>query len=208
MKRYCINKHNGWNWSSAAIAANNNSKRLTDMPKFYGNANSSRGVSKPPQSEPGTTPWNAQSSVTCCIQKPMGSCQQPWRKPRQPLTIGRVIRSYSYRSLTLREQPSSTASHFRIWNKDRWRRCETSGQRFRFTERIKDTIDPAHIKTLEQQAFPAADWDDVIKECRQAKAAVQDFYIKMLFFARLYREVWLKVMEAAPVLTMDSWTSM
>ena len=57
---------------------------------------------------------------------------------------------------------------------------------------------------VEQQYFPAADRDDVVKECRQARAAVQNFYEKKLFIAGLYGEVRLKVLEAAPVLAVDA----
>ena len=72
------------------------------------------------------------------------------------------------------------------------------------TEQIKDTMDPARVEMLQWQDFLAADRDDIITERKLGGREVQDFYEKMLFIARLYGEVLLKVMEAAPVLAVDA----
>ena len=63
-----------------ALAANDNSKRLLDVPKFYGNTKDTltardflRDLSKQQLSEIGPTNRNAQSSAICYILKPTGS---------------------------------------------------------------------------------------------------------------------------------------
>ena len=69
--------------------------------------------------------------------------------------------------------------------------------------RIHDTIEPANMEMLQQQDFLAADWAYIIKECQWAGRAIQDFYKKSLFVARLYGEIWTKVMRATAKRSTD-----
>ena len=60
-----------------SLAENYNSKRLTDVPKFYGNAKDTltawEFLKRLEQAAAGLTKENAQSSAICYIPKPTGS---------------------------------------------------------------------------------------------------------------------------------------
>ena len=60
-----------------ALTANDNSKRLMDVPKFYGNAKytltAREFLKRLEEAAAGPTKENAQSSAICYIPKPMGS---------------------------------------------------------------------------------------------------------------------------------------
>ena len=60
------------------------------------------------------------------------------------------------------------------------------------------------IETLEKKDFPAANVADIQKECQRAAVAMQDFYEKMIFIARLQVDIRVKVMEAMPKFAYDA----
>ena len=70
---------------------------------------------------------------------------------------------------------------------------------------IKDSVDiQEQIETLEWQDFPQGDRDNIVKECRRAAGAMQDFYEKMIFIAGLQADARVKVIEATPKFATDA----
>ena len=78
---------------------------------------SCKDLSKPQILELRTTKENVQSSVICCIWKPMGSCQQPWKNSRSATKIGTVTARPSWSTLTWKGPPSSISLHYMNWSK-------------------------------------------------------------------------------------------
>ena len=72
-------------------------------------------------------------------------------------------------------------------------------------DRIKDSVDVhEQVNALEKVDFAGNIVLDIQKECRRTACVMQDFYEKMIFFARLNRDVQVKVMEATPKLAYDA----
>ena len=195
-----------------AIAANDNTKRLTDVPKFYGNSKdtlTAREFMKRLEQAANIGNWNnkrrcaefchllhseANGFMSATLEK-LEVGEEDWDEHKKLFLkyfdVKGTAKLNFFALHELKQGPSEKVREF-------WTKIQVQ------TKRIKETIDPARLDNPHYN-----DWDQAVmarirKERTSAATEIIDFFEKMLFIAGLYGEVRLKVMETAPVLAVDA----
>ena len=195
-----------------AIAANDNTKRLTDVPKFYGNSKdtlTAREFMKRLEQAANIGNWNnkrkcaefchllhseANGFMSATLEK-LEVGEEDWNEHKKLFLkyfdIKGTAKLNFFALHELKQGPSEKVREF-------WTKIQTQ------TKRIKETIDPARLENTHYNDWAQDSVVRVQKERATAATEIIDFFEKMLFIAGLYGEVRLKVMEAAPVLAVDA----
>ena len=196
-----------------ALAANDNSKRLTDVPKFYGNSKdtlTARDFLKRLEQAAAIGNWNdkrkcaefchllhseANGFMTMTLKKAKVT-DEDWAGHKSVfLDFFDVKGTAKLNFFSLHEMKQSSTEKVR----DFWTKVQLH------MDRIKDSVDvQEQIDTLEKQDFPVALVADIVKESRRSAAVMQDFYEKMIFIAGLNADIRVKVMEATPKFAYDA----
>ena len=196
----------------AVIAANNNSKRLTDMPKFYGNSKdtlTARQFMKRLEQSAKIGNWNdsrkcaefchllhseANGFMSATLEK-IGVADDDWAEHKKLFLkyfdMKGTAKLNFFSLHELKQGPTEKVREF--WTKIQYQ-----------TICIKESMDPARLETLHHTDWDQANQAKALKERTTAATEVIDFFEKMLFVAGLYGEVRLKVMEAAPIMAVDA----
>ena len=181
-----------------AIAANNNMKRLTDIPKLYVNLKdtlTARAFVDRLEQAAKIGNWNdnrkcaefchlmhskANGFMTMTLKKAKIT-ENDWARNK---TV--FLKLYSVKGTTklnffsLHEMKQGPKEKVR----DFWTKVQLH------LDRIIDSVDvQEQIETLEKQDFPAANVADIQKECQRSTGVMQDFYEKMIFIAGLNADV-------------------
>ena len=196
-----------------AIAANNNTKRLTDIPKFYCNSKDTLTahafVDRLEQAAK-IGNWNearkcaefchlmdseAKGFMMMTLKKPK-IVENDWAGHKEVfLSFFAVKGTAKLNFFSLHEMKQGPMEKVR----DFWTKVQ------QYMDRIKDLVNvQEQIKMLEKQDFQATIVADVQKECRCSTGVMQDFYKKMIFIAGLNTDVQVKVMEATPKFAYDA----
>ena len=195
-----------------AIAANDNTKSITDMQKFYGNSKdilTAREFMKRLEQAANIGTWNnkrkcaefchllhleANGFMSATLEK-LEIRDEDWEGHCSTFLkyfdVKGTAKLNFFELHELKQGPSEKVREF-------WTKIQNQ------TKCIKETMDLAHLETLQKVDWPQAQQEAARKERMTAAAEVIDFFEKMLFITRLYREVRLKVMEAAPVLAVNA----
>ena len=195
-----------------AIAANDNTKRLTDVPKFYGNSKdtlTAREFMKRLEQAANIGNWNNKrkcaeychllhSEANGFMSAPLEKLEvneEDWDKHKKLFLkyfdMKGTAKLNSFALHELKQGPSKKVREF-------WMKIQTQ------TKRIKETIDPARLDNCHYNDWAADMVVRAQKEHTTPATEIIDFFEKMLFIAGLYGKVRLKVMEAAPVLAVDA----
>ena len=175
-----------------AIAANNNMKRLTDIPKLYVNLKdtlTARAFVDRLEQAAKIGNWNdnrkcaefchlmhskANWFMTMTLKKDK-IAENNWAGHKEVfLSFYDVKGTAKLNFFSLHEMKQSPTEKVREF----WTKVQLH------MDRIKDSVNiQEQIETLEKQDFPAANVADIQKECRQSAGVMQDFYEKMIFIA-------------------------
>ena len=196
-----------------AITAHDNTKRLTDVPKFYSNTKdtlTAREFIKRLEQAAAIGTWNdkrkcaefchllhseANGFMTMTLKKAKVA-EDNWAGHKEVfLSFFDVKGTAKLNFFSLHEMKQGPMEKVR----DFWTKVQ------QYMDRIKDLVNiKEQIKMLEKQDFQAAIVADVQKECRCSTGVMQDFYKKMIFIAGLNTDVQVKVMEATPKFAYDA----
>ena len=163
-----------------AIANNENSKRLTNVPKFCSNAmdmlTAHKFIKRIKQAATIGT-WNdtkkcaefchlLQSKANGFMSatlKNYKTANNDWNEHKKLFLQFYNIKGTATLLHDMKQGPTEKVPDF-------WTKIQVN------CDRIHDTIDPVNIEMLKHQDFLAADWADIVKECRWARSIVQDFF--------------------------------
>ena len=168
-----------------ALAANNNSKRLTDVPKFYGNTKdtlTAREFLKRLEQAAAIGNWTEKRKcaefchllhseanwfMTMTLKKAKVA-DDNWAGHKEVfLSFFDIKGTAKLNFFSLHEMKQGPMEKVR----DFWTKAQLH------MDYIKDSVDvQEQIETLEKQDFQAAIIVDVQKECRRAAVVIQDFY--------------------------------
>ena len=181
-----------------AIAAKDNTKRLMDIPKFYGNSKDTLTarafVNRLEQAAKiGNWNYNRKCAEFCHLMhsKANGFMMMTLKKAKIAendwaghktvfLNFYDVKGTAKCKFFSLHEMKQGPMEKVR----DFWTKFQLH------MDRIKDLVDvQEQIEMLEKQDFQAAIVADVQNECRSSAGVLQDFYEKMIFIARLNADV-------------------
>ena len=180
-----------------AITANNNTKRLTDVPKFYGNSKdtlTAREFMKRLEQAANIGNWNnkrkcaefchllhseANGFMSATLEK-LEVGEEDWDEHKKLFLkyfdVKGTAKLNFFALHELKQGPSEKVREF-------WTKIQVQ------TKRIKETMDPACLEMLHKQDWAQAAQADAPKERTTATAEVIDIIKKMLFVTGLYGEV-------------------
>ena len=196
-----------------AIAAHNNTKRLTDVPKFYSNTKetlTARKFIKRLEHTAAIGNWNdkrkcaefchlihskANGFMTMNLKKAKVT-EEDWAGHKKVfLKFYDMKGTAKLNFFSLHEMKQSSTEKVR----DFWTKVQLH------MDRIKDSVDVHEmVDALDKADFATDIQADVRKERQSAAAVIQDFYKKQIFIAGLNADVRVKVMEAMPRTAYDA----
>ena len=196
-----------------AIAANDNTKRLTDVPKFYGNSKdtlTAREFVKRLEQAAAIGNWNdkrkcaefchllhseANGFMSMTLKKAKIG-EEDWAGHKTVfLKFYDVKGTAKLNFFSLHEMKQGPAEKVR----DFWTKVQLH------MDRVKDSVDiQEQVDALDKVDFDAAIQGDVRKERNSASQVTHDFYEKQIFIAGLNADVRMKVMEATPRTAYDA----
>ena len=198
-----------------AITANDNTKRLTDVLKFYGNSKdtlTAREFVKRFEQAAAIGTWNYNRK---CAE----FCHLMHSKANRFMTItlkkAKIAENNwaGHKTVFLKFYDVKGTDKLNFFSLHEMKQGPTEKVRDFWTkvqlhmDRIKDSVDVhEQVNALDKQDFAADLQGDIQKECRSAAAVMQDFYEKQIFIAGLNTDVRVKVMEATPRLPYNALT--
>ena len=195
-----------------AITAHDNTKRLTDVPKFYSNTKetlTAREFIKRLEQAAAIGTWNdkrkcaefchllhseANGFMTMTLKKAKVA-EDDWAGHKMVFLKfydAKGTAKLNFFSLhKMKQGPTEKVRDF-------WTKVQLH------MDRIKDSVDvQEQVDALDKADFAADIVGEVRKERQSAAAVMQDFYEKQIFIAGLNTDVQVKVMEATPKLAYD-----